>query len=73
MNTDAIYPTYSLREDIDADTAAWLLGQQGDGPLSLIDITDVCATHRVRATLRDEAGSVVGHVDADGGYRLGAP
>lgn len=66
-----LYPTYAIREDLDADTAAWLGEQQGHGPLSLIDVTDVCATHGVSAALRDEAGFVVGSVDANGNYRLG--
>lgn len=65
------YPTYDVREDLDADTASWLLEQQGDGPLDLATITDVCASCRVRATLRDAHGSVRGHVDADGNHRLG--
>lgn len=69
-NDLAHYPTYALREDLDPDTATWLLEQQGDGPLALAEVTDLCATQRVNATLRDEHGAVVGHVDASGGYRL---
>ena len=73
MSAPAYYPTYALREDLDADTATWLLEQQGDGPLELIEVTDVCATFGVRAELRDEAGFVVGRVDGRGDYRLGSP
>ena len=65
------YPTYLLRDDLAEGDARWLQDQQGDGPLELLDVTDVCATFGVRAELRDAAGFVVGRVDERGDYRLG--
>lgn len=65
------YPTYRLREDLDEETARWLGEQQGDGPLELIEVTDVCASVKVSAELKNEAGFLVGRVDAYGNYRLG--
>jgi hypothetical protein len=41
-----------------------------DGPSELSTITDVCASAKVEATLRDAAGFVRGHVEADGNWRL---
>jgi hypothetical protein len=64
------YPTYGLREDLDPGDASWLDEQQGEGPLDLIDVTDVCATFRVTAILRDEAGFERGRVDDRGDYML---
>ena len=65
------YPTYGIPVGLDEGMATWLLEQQGDGPLALEDVTDVCATYKVSAVLKDEAGFVKGHVDAKGDYRLG--
>jgi hypothetical protein len=67
------YPTYSIPVELDADTARWLGAQQGDGPLELSDVTDVCASCGVSAELRDAAGFLVGRVDDKGDYRLGSP
>jgi hypothetical protein len=64
------YPTYSIPVDTDADTASWLQDQQGDGPLDLPSVTDVCARFGVSATLRDDQGSIRGHVDGKGDWRL---
>lgn len=71
MSPVIYYPTYALREDLDETTADWLREQQGDGPLALEDVTDVCATFRVSAELRDEAGWLRGRVDQRGDYQLG--
>ena len=68
---DAIYfPTFNLRPDLDEGDARWLAMQQGDGPLELADVTDICATFRVSAILRDAQGCVRGWVNARGDYRL---
>jgi len=67
------FPTYGISDDLPADDAAWLGESQGDGPMMLIEVTDVCAMLRVRAELRDVAGFKVGTVEADGSYRLGSP
>lgn len=64
------YPTYQITSDLSEETARWLREQQGDGPLALIDVTDVCACCKVSATLRDEHGDLRGEIDADGSYRL---
>ena len=42
-----------------------------NGALELVDVTDACAAYQCRATLRDDAGFIVGHVSEDGAYRLG--
>jgi hypothetical protein len=70
MSPAIYYPTYAIRPDLDEGTAKWLREQQGDGPLSKEDVTDVCATFRVSAELRDEAGWLVGSVDERGDYRV---
>lgn len=70
MDRDAIYPTYSLPETLAADTASWIMEQQGDGPVRLSEVTDLCAQFGVSATLRDAHGSIVGTVDASGDYRV---
>lgn len=67
------YPTYALREDLSEEDARWLREQQGEGPLQLSDVTDVCASLRVSAVLRNEPGFVVGRVDERGDYRMGGP
>jgi hypothetical protein len=64
----AYYPRYSLRSDLPAWDAAWLADQQDWGPCDLADVTDVCATFRVTAVLRDAGGSVRGHVYENGDY-----
>jgi hypothetical protein len=64
------YPTFFLHEELEAGDAQWLTECQGDGPLALSDVTDVCATYGVRAELRNEAGFLVGRVDAKGDYSL---
>jgi hypothetical protein len=58
---------------VDAACAAWLRDCNGEGPLEIADVTDVCASMHVEATLRDAGERVVGHVDADGSCRIVAP
>lgn len=64
------FPRYSIREDLAEGDALWLADQSGDGPLDLADVTDVCATYKIEATLYDEPGFVRGWVHSDGSYRL---
>lgn len=70
MRPAIYYPTYAIRPDLEEGTARWLREQQGDGPLAVEDVTDVCATFRVSAELRDEAGWLLGCVDEHGDYRI---
>lgn len=63
------YPTYGVTDEgLDVNEIAGCEPTQ-----DLADITDVCATYGVSATLRDAAGFTVGRVDSNGDYRLGSP
>lgn len=68
-----MYPTYVITDDISASDAAWLRAQDGDGPLDLIDITDMCATMGVCAVVCTVGGSRLGYVDAKGTYTTHDP
>jgi hypothetical protein len=68
MTTGAIlFPQYRLA-GLDPKTRAWLKDQCGQGPLELIDITDVCASCKVEAIVYDAEGNNLGRVDARGKY-----
>ena len=65
------YPTYFETVDTTLEWHNWLVACDGeDEPSELETITDVCASAKVRAVLRDAAGFVRGHVEADGNWRL---
>jgi hypothetical protein len=66
------YPTYVETNETPEDWHDWLVGvQSADHRASELEtITDVCATAKCRAELRDESGTLVGHVDTSGDWRL---
>lgn len=64
-------PVYSETEDTTVEWHDWLIWHDHSAPLDLASITDVCASAKVRAELRDATGSLVGRVDANGDYHLG--
>jgi hypothetical protein len=67
------FPTYEIPSTLSEKDAAWLKEQQGEGPLALIEVTDVCATLKVSALLKDEFGRSLGYVDANGDVKAAAP
>ena len=66
------YPTYTETDDTTEEWHDWLVHCEAleEGPSELSTITDVCASAKVRATLRDATGFVRGWVHADGNYGL---
>lgn len=67
-----VYPRYIVPADgsVDRETANWLQFQNGEGPLRIEDVTDVCATYHVTATLHDDHGKQIGRVFATGAYEI---
>lgn len=63
------FPTFHITELVTPDNAEWLRFNQNDS-LELIDITDICASFQVGATLRDANGFLKGSVDPNGDYKL---
>lgn len=62
------YPVYLVPDGtlLDVGTERWLLDQNGDGPLTIADVTDVCAAVSVRAIVTAEDGELLFLVERDG-------
>jgi hypothetical protein len=70
MTDTPYFPTYAIPADLPEVDARWLAEQQGDGPLELADVTDVCVMLQVSATLYDALGRIRGSADERGDCQL---
>ena len=66
------YATYTETDATTEEWHDWLVNCEAreDGPSELSTIVDVCASAKIKASLRDEAGHVRGWVNPDGNYGL---
>jgi hypothetical protein len=67
-----VYPRYIVPQDgtVSREDEQWIRAQNGEGPLRVADVADLCDRFKVTATLHDANGEQIGQVFANGRYRL---
>lgn len=65
--------TFAPPADASEADADWIGTNNDDSQWELVEVTDLCATHRCTADLYLDNGERAGWVHADGSYRLVRP